>query len=92
MDQDPEKLLRLVNEIIALLEAKEPAAIRHCPQASAAVVQFRVAMISSSLHEIKELCSQITKEPNTAKLVPMLARLRKLLAELQVTTNKIEGS
>jgi hypothetical protein len=47
-------------------------------------------MPTSPFEEIRELCSKITKEPNTAKLVPMLARLRKLLAELKVTTNKAE--
>jgi hypothetical protein len=48
-------------------------------------------MLTSSLNEIKELCRRISEEPNTAKLVPMLAKLRKLLAELQVSTNKLES-
>jgi hypothetical protein len=50
-----------------------------------------VAMLTASLNEIRELCARITEEPNTAKLVPMLAKLRKLLAALQVSTSKIES-
>ena len=48
-------------------------------------------MLTSSLEEIKELCSKITNEPNTAKLVPLLAKLRKLLAELRVSTTRVKG-
>jgi len=48
-------------------------------------------MLTSPFEAIRELCLQITKEPNTAKLVPLLAKLRKLLAELKVTTNKVQG-
>jgi len=48
-------------------------------------------MPESNLDEIRKLCGQITEEPNTAKLVPLFAGLRKLVSELQVSTNKIEG-
>jgi hypothetical protein len=41
-------------------------------------------------NEIRELCAQIANEPNSPKLVPLFAKLRKLLAELQVSTNKVE--
>ena len=60
------------------------------PTGAVAVVQFCIAMPTLPFQEIRELCSKITNEPNAVKLVPMLARLRKLLAELKVTTNKVE--
>lgn len=44
-------------------------------------------MLTLWLEEIRELCSQITKEQDTAKLEPMFTRLRKLLAEVQATTS-----
>jgi hypothetical protein len=48
-------------------------------------------MPASPFKEIRELCERITQEPNTAKIVPMLAKLRKLMVELKVSTNKLEG-
>jgi hypothetical protein len=57
---------------------------------SAVCCTISVAMLNSSLEEIRKLCAQITEEPNTAKVIPLLAKLRKLMGELQVTTNKIE--
>ena len=45
-------------------------------------------MLDRSLEEIRELCAKIAKESNTAKVVPMLARLLKLLAELKVSASK----
>jgi hypothetical protein len=46
-------------------------------------------MATPQFQEIRELCSKITKEPNTARLVPLIAKLRKLLAELKVSTKKV---
>ena len=52
---------------------------------------FEILMPAPPFEEIRELCAKITKEPSTAKLVPLLAKLRRLLAELKVSMNATKG-